>query len=253
MDGVGSGRIDPRGFTQNLVGNPDINGVVHHFRPVGQPHTHRAPGVPYNWGGGDLGTEADGYNPIRPIDQTGRQVAIPKEPTFKPPYLAHFDSEDRDQQAHIPPSSFRLNFDKPLRGVFSIEVLTLNIPNTLGDVPPDGRYFWLALGLTRPNNVFQRTGCFKGDGIFHTLRNTDNTPGAAQRTFGEFALARLEYITGSPFQFFQKRELRMIKHFFPMEEKIGSIELALIDRNGVPYDMDPDESWHGSLEIVCKE
>lgn len=240
-------------YFRNYVGTP-VLGDVHRFfgEPIARGHTHRAPGLPPEWGGGDFGVESQ-TNPVVPVDQSGTRVHFPDDFTFKPQLIFHADSDERDAVDYPNPASFRLMFDKPLRGVASIELLNVNFPNQDQDAIPPGRYVLFLNGLVNPNsNTFSPQD--HNAGTFTTMRNTDTDPGAATNTLSEFALAKIPIEVAQPAQLWFRRELRQVKRFYPPIDKMMFFDVALTHRDGTLYDFaDDDDSWSFTLEVVCKQ
>jgi len=206
-----------------------------YFNPAGMPqfHTHRAPGLHSPWPGGALGIDAQ-TSPIVPIDQSGKEHLLPKDSTFKPPVVVCVDSEDRDIVAYPDPTFFRLRFPKPMRGVFSIELLNLQIPNA-NSAPTDNFILLKSPELSR----------------FEVMHSTNTTAGEPANSNIAEAFAKIPYVTTLPYQVFTRRELIMKKYFSPPEDKLLELTFELTDKYGDRYGMALDENWTACLEIVC--
>lgn len=236
-------------------------GAPDYFRPVGMRPTLRAP-VPPNFAGGDFGVATEA-SPVVPYNSDGHAVHFNKGPEFKRPLLVHVDSARRDENIYPNPWSFRLAFHKPLLGVLSIELLDIIYPNVLPSLTePENRYTLLLNGLlsSAPDSdgVYKFTPQRQNIGIYKTMNEhnaIDPTTSSATRTyqFADCALAKLRYDPGAANQFWERNDFHKIHYFHPKEEKINFLDLTLADRNGQPYNMDPDENWSATLEVVCKQ
>ena len=195
------------------------------------PHTHRAPGLPPIWAGGDIGINTE-LSPITPIDQSGREVFIPKDSSYKPAIPIHLDSEARDHDAYPDPTDCVLRFPKPQKGVYSIELLNMILPTA--DSAPDGFYILLKVpGLEH----------------FDVMHSTNLNAGQAMNTHASEAFAKIPFIPGATVQMFSKRELRMIKFFSPLRD-FQQLHFQVTDKYGDRYDMDMEDDWSATLEVV---
>jgi hypothetical protein len=251
-------------------------GPEHYYRSVPPRQSLRAPGLPpdpyYQGGlgeyaephpsfdGGDFGLNAE-TNPMVAHDDQNNVVPFYQGPKYKPPYYAHVDSSRRDCDAYPNPQSFRLKFDKPLRGVFSIELLDIVFPNVLSTATePENRIVYLLSGIVTEGGSGNDFNAMQPDnlGVFHTMMpHTANDPAvdnsSLQFQLADYALAKFRYDPTQPNQFWERHDWHKTKHFHPPHNSLAYLDFALTDRLGNLYPMDRDDNWTASLMIMSKQ
>lgn len=236
---------------QNYVGNPQLGDPAYYFRPVPQGTRLTSPLLPPNWGGGDFGTECNPPNPVVPVDSNGNMIEFPRFFTFKPPMYLHIDSNNRDVVAYPNPAFFRIDFPAIIRGVYSIEVLSVNYPNP--DPFPADRYTLLLSGLPDGSKfVPQHQGNL---GIFTPLITQNQAPNQTMNTVSKYAIAKMHFDSTRPDQCWRKSEIRYIKYYSPCEDKLKCLEFTLAYSDGTPLIFPQEEtppSWSAIFEVVCK-
>lgn len=238
-------------------GNPDHEGMgtKYYFRPsIGVP-SQRAAGLPENWAGGDRGYAHDESNPIQVFSNTNPTMPICHGFHVNPPVTLHVDSAWRDTAAYPSPGWFRVLLPNPLKGVISIELVQLNVPNVNATAPP-GRYFWVAFGLCNGNapNTFRGNADFRGGTSMFTagLSNNIGYGSTAEPIVAPYAIGKFNYDPLLSFQSWERGEMRFIYWPKPARETLNYIDLSLVARNGIPYDIGSFDSWSASFEIICK-
>lgn len=233
---------------QNMVGSTQVvNDATYYFRPNPSPHTHRAPGIPLDYAGGDLGFEVAG-NPVTPVNSDGKAVHFPRDFAFKQPFYVHIDSSQRDLAAYPTPTSFRLKFLTKLRGVYSIEVLDVNYPNP--QTAPTNRYVLLLNGLWNGTQFIPQSRA--NVGIYTPMVSNNVAAGQPSNTKAIYALAKMNYDAAAASQYWRKSEVRQVKYYHPIHDSLDQLEFTLAYSSGEPLDLDVDAEWSVTLEIVAK-
>ena len=213
---------------------------------------------------GNIGFNAETSTAIVPHDDEGSVVLFPvREGGYKPPHFEVVRSARRNPQVYPNASSFRLKFSKPLKSVFAIEVLDINVPNVDSTVPVD-REFLLVNGL------FDSDGNFKaqeniggGAGIFNAMMTHDtNDPGVVRNAastaanslynWDSHALASFDYDATKSFQSWSRDGWHRTRYFATPVQNLDYLDLSLVDPEGNQYDFAVNEEWKCTLQIICK-
>lgn len=67
-------------------------------------------------------------NPALPFDHTNTQVQRVPGGVYRPSHMVHIDSRNRDTLSFRNPAEFDIRLQKPLRGVYSVELINAQIP-----------------------------------------------------------------------------------------------------------------------------
>ena len=242
-----------RSIMQNA---PGAGGFAGHTVPLSDPNRVV--------GGSGMNMET---NPVRVHDDSGAVVDFPTyDGTYRPAHLEVVESWRRDPVAFPTADTFRLNFSKPLRSVFAIEVMEINVPN-VDAVAPQHREFLLCNGLnTEPEPGRYRfipQGSIPKDRSLHTMSaHTSNDPNidrsaplwdnTKRMQLDDFAFARLPYDSTEPFQHFDRNGWKRTTWFPTPIDRLDGLEFALLDVYGVPYDFAANEEWSATLLILSK-
>jgi hypothetical protein len=82
--------------------------------------------------------------------------------------------------------------------------------------------------------------------------SSNMAPNQPSNTIASYALAKVRYDAAAPAQYWEKSEFFQIKYFMPIEDKVGYLEFTLANPDGTPLEIDSDDQWSATLEIVCK-
>lgn len=206
--------------------------------------------------GGDFGFEANN-NPVVPMNDRGQVVVRPDAAKFKAPRYEHIDSSRRDTEQYPNPTSFRLHFDKPLRGVESIELTDIIVPSVSASAnEPPGNYFLVANGLVTENTSGDLSFTPQGNnfGIYNSMngKNCDGNGLNNGKDMSNYSIIKLKYDPSRQVQCWERDGFYHIKYYNPLVSSIEYLDFSLIDRDGFLYDMDYQEDWSCTLQIMCK-
>ena len=209
-----------------------------------------------------VGTSTDN-NPIVVHDDEGRMVPFPNSTgIYRPAHFEVVHSMRRDPDIFPRASSFRLKFSKPLRVVFAIEILQLNVPN-VDSTPPENREFLVLNGLFNNQGKFVPQQNINKDRSFHTMITHNTNDPSVNRSaasnnavdifpYDDYALGRFFYDATEPFQKFNRSGWHR-KTWFPTPlDKLDYLELTLADASGNEYDFPTGENWTATLQIFSK-
>ena len=218
---------------------------------------------------GNLGLNVE-TNPTVVHDDEGRAVYFPRgDGLYRPAHFEVVSSMRRDPDVYPNAYSFRLKFQKPLRYVFAIEVLEINVPN-VETTAPANREFLLLNGLVTEqggNFSFRPQDSIPKDRSFHTMlihnaddRDlTDNNRSvesvAAKDLFplDDYALGRYKYDATAPFQYWNRSGWHR-KTWFPTPlARLDFLDFSMLDTTGVPYDFAEGDEWSATLQIFSKQ
>jgi hypothetical protein len=211
---------------------------------------------------GGMGTNVE-TNPVVVHDDEGRMVAFPNgDGSYRPAHFEVVHSTRRDPDIYEA-NSFRLKFSKPLKYVFAIEVLEINVPNVDTTAPAD-REFLLLNGLYDAQGKFRPQDNVPKDRSFHTMithntndpgvvRSSDSNDAVDRYPYDDYALGRYKYDASATFQFWCRSGWHR-KTWFPTPiPTLDYLDLSLADANGTLYDIDPTDNWSATLQIFSKQ
>lgn len=202
--------------------------------------------------------------PVEVHDDTGALVKYPTgDGAYRPSHMEVVESWRRDPIAYPNAYSFRMNLSKPLREVFCIEIVEINLPN-VDATPPVHREYLILNGTIRgANNNFTPQPELPKDRQLHTMvahssndPNIDRSAAAWNNTnrpqLDDYAFGRFPYDSTKPFQYW-KREGWHRKMFAPTPiRNLGALEFSVCDVYGTPYDFAASEEWSCTLQIYSK-
>jgi hypothetical protein len=185
----------------------------------------------------------------RSYNSDGHLVREP-DAQFQPPIQLHIDSSSRDALAYPDPATFRIKLPCTLKGVYSIETVSVNYPNPTTP-PVADRYLWLLNGLYSSGD-FRAQPDLQG-GIFRGALSTDLTAGAGSSSKADYAFAKLNFDLTLPAQLWMRHDYRQIKFYKPMIGDLNCLELTLANPDGTPVTLPDDTNWSVVLEVVLKQ
>ncbi len=208
---------------------------------------------------------------VRMYDDQGWCTPFTQSPSFRPPIFINVESAARNIDRFPDPCSFELHLDTPLKGVTSLEIVDLYVPNGDSVEPKDG-YFFVANGLMDVNSGTGKAidGTFtpqaNGIGRLYKDMKPDETVsptapgtwdapvGLACASFGKFC-----YDGTMQSQCWERKNARKVHFFRPEVGKIGTLQFSLLQRDAVRYDLlsstaflAAEDNWTCTLMVTCR-
>jgi hypothetical protein len=208
-------------------------------------------------------------NPMQPQSDNGQIVQFPKQDgTTRQAHFEVVQSWRRDLDNYPDPWTFRLKFANPLREVYAIEVLSVNVPNVdVGNPDPQFREFLLLNGLLRqttptsgeyrfrPQENIARTHSYSTM-VPHNFNDPNVNYGgtdADNLQLDDAAFGRFQYDASRPFQYWRSEGgYHQTTWFVTPIPKLAFLDFTLADCFGAPYEMNATENWTATLQIISK-
>jgi hypothetical protein len=212
-------------------------------------------------GGSGINVET---SPVVVHDDEGRMIPFPKgDGTYRPAHFEVIHSSRRNPDIYEFPDSFRLKFSKPLRGVFAIQLLEVNLPN-VDATAPDDREFLILNGLIDTNGKFRPQENLPKDRSFHTMMMHDaNDPGVVRSAasnaaidifqYDDYAFGRFAYDPTKALQHWNRSGWHRTTWFPTPVNTLDYIDFSVADANGNAYDFAPGDNWSATMMIFSKQ
>ena len=203
-------------------------------------------------------------NPVVVYNDEGRAIPVPtKDGTYRPAHFEVVQSFRRDPDVYPDAFSFRLNLSKPLRNVFCIEVMELNLPNADSTAPAHREFLILNGTMVSEGGGYKfRPQPLSRDLSFHTAttytpnsdkaRSADSLAASNIPALDDYALGRYKYDSTANLQHWNRSGWKRTTWFPTPVAALDYIELSVVDPLGVPYDFAADEEWSCTLQILSQ-
>ena len=211
---------------------------------------------------GDIGNNVETSHVIVHDDE-GRVVNYPSvSGDYRPAHFEVVRSYRRDPDIYADAATFRLKFSKPLKSVFVIEVLEINVPNAT--VPPAHREYLLLNGLFDSNGKYHPQANIPKDLSYHTMiTHNANDPGVDRSPasndavdlypYDDYVFGRFKYDSTASFQYWHRHGYHR-KTFFPTPiPSLDYLDFSLADPEGTIYDIPAAQEWSATLQIFSKQ